>query len=271
MVILLCWLPLKENTFTFKTCLGSSVFSLKSYLGKCFLDLLVRFPGLVPLQSLDLSSAQRHLICLFAFKLLQRTADNLTISNYLHCLFVDLRSVNHHLFVNLATIELVRADLHIWTQLQVCHLFSSSILWTSIQPILNTFKYFSILFNNLNTTPSLSSILLFNTLQMKDFCNCCRSKTWKSWLNNSLKKVSERVRQDGGVLSKLKNWMEKWKWFSGGTSSGGNNSKKILTTALRYVVPISFRVCDCSDVVILLLIIVLKSKKLPPWFKQQSF
>ena len=194
-------------------------------------------------------------------------SDNFKLS----ALLVDLRSVNHHLFVNLATIELVRADLHIWTQLQVCHLFSSSILWTSIQPILNTFKYFSILFNNLNTTPSLSSILLFNTLQMKDFCNCCRSKTWKSWLNNSLKKVSERVRQDGGVLSKLKNWMEKWKWFSGGTSSGGNNSKKILTTALRYVVPISFRVCDCSDVVILLLIIVLKSKKLPPWFKQQSF
>ena len=71
---------------------------------------------------------KRHLICLFAFKLLPCTADNLTISNYLHCLFVDLRSVNHHLFVNLATIELVRADLHIWTQLQVCHLFPSSIL-----------------------------------------------------------------------------------------------------------------------------------------------
>ena len=80
---------------------------------------------------------------------------------------------------------------------------------------------------HLNTAPSLSSIPLFNTLQMKDFCNCCRSKAWKSWpFNNSLKKVSERVRQDGGVLSKLKNWMEKWKWFSGGTSTGGRDGKK---------------------------------------------
>ena len=51
-------------------------------------------------------------------------SDNFKLS----ALLVDLRSVNHHLFVNLATIELVRADLHIWTQLQVCHLFPSSIL-----------------------------------------------------------------------------------------------------------------------------------------------
>ena len=114
---------------------------------------------------------------------------------------------------------------------------------------------------HLNTAPSLSSIPLFNTLQMKDF----RSKAWKSWpFNNSLKKVSERVRQDGGVLSKLKNWMEKWKWFSVQVGT-------IAKNCYRYVVLISFRVCDCSDVVILLLIIVLKSKKLPPWFNQQSF
>ena len=87
---------------------------------------------------------------------------------------------------------------------------------------------------HLNTAPSLSSIPLFNTLQMKDF----RSKAWKSWpFNNSLKKVSERVRQDGGVLSKLKNWMEKWKWFSGGTSAGGNNSKKLLQICCSHIIP----------------------------------
>ena len=147
------------------------------------------------------------------------------------------------------------------------------MLWTLI--LFNTLQYFEHSSKFIIHPPlqyfELQYFPILNTLQMKDFCNCCRSKTWKSWPNNSLKKVSERVRQDGGVLSKLKNWMEKWKWFSGGTSSGGNNSKKIVTTALRYVVLISFRVFDCSDVVILLLIIVLKSKKLSPWFNQQSF
>ena len=80
-VILLCRLSLIhiQNLFEFIR-LFPGVIS-----GEMFLDLLVRFPGLVPLHSLDLSFAQRHLICLFAFKLLPCTADNLTISNYLHC------------------------------------------------------------------------------------------------------------------------------------------------------------------------------------------
>ena len=162
-------------------------------------------------------------------------SDNFKLS----ALLVDLRSVNHHLFVNLATIELVRADLHIWTQLQICHLSSSLMLWTSI--LFNTLQYFEHSSKFVIHPPlqyfELQYFPILNTLQMKDFCNCCRSKTWKSWPNNSLKKVSERVRQDGGVLSKLKNWMEKWKWFSGGTSAGGNNSKKLLQICCSHIIP----------------------------------
>ena len=89
----------------------------------------------------------------------------------LSALLVDLRSVNHHLFVNLATIELVRADLHIWTQLQICHRSSSLMLWTSI--LFNTFQYSSILWTQLQVChPSSSSILwssiLFNTQYFAD-------------------------------------------------------------------------------------------------------
>ena len=113
--------------FTFKTCLGSSVFSLESYLGKCFLDLLVRFPGLVPLQSLDLSFANGiWFACL--------------LSNYCCALLTiwQFQTICTACWLKIRQPSPFRQLSHNWV----------SQGWSA----------------HLNTAPSLSSILLFNTL-----------------------------------------------------------------------------------------------------------
>ena len=160
MVILLCWLPLKENTFTFKTCLGSSVFSLKSYLAKCFLDL--RFPGLVPLQPLDLSSANGiWFACL--------------LSNYCCALLTIwlFQTICTACWLKICQPSPFRQLGHNWvSQGWSAHLNTapnlSSILFFNALNF-NTFQYFSILFNPLNTAPSLSSILFFNASNFNTF------------------------------------------------------------------------------------------------------
>ena len=99
----------------------------------------------------------------------------------LSALLVDLRSVNHHLFVNLATIELVRADLHIWTQLQVCHLSSSLMLRTSI--LFNTLQYFEHSSKFVIHPPlkyfELQYFSILNTLQMKKLLQLLQKQSMK--------------------------------------------------------------------------------------------